>query len=58
MELKEYRQRPKWIDSLTDTDRYEWYLFAKKNLSDMKRRGDCSALEQAILEYEKKNGII
>jgi len=56
-QLNEYNTHPKWIDSLTPEEAHQWYLYAKRDLPLFKSRGDASALEQAIVDYEKRHGI-
>lgn len=56
--LNELRNYPKWIDSLTTEQRYQWYLRAKDIVIRLKRMGDDTTdLEVAIKDYEVRNGI-
>lgn len=56
--LTEYREYPKWIDTMTKDEQHEWYLRIKKTLPMFKERIDTSVLEAAIKEYEMRNGIV
>jgi hypothetical protein len=56
-ELNEFNNN-KVIDSLTDEERYEWYLRIKESLPILKRNMDVTALEIAIKEYELRHGIV
>ena len=56
-QLNEYNDYPKWIDSLTEEQRYEWYLRAKEFVLRFKSTSDTSRLENAITNYEIRNGI-
>ena len=45
------------INSLTPNQQREWYLRIKNSLPQLKELGSTIALERAILDYEKRNGI-
>lgn len=45
------------IDSLTDEQRYEWYIRIKKSLPTLKKLGPTDELENAIVAYEHRHGI-
>ena len=45
------------IDSLTDDQRYNWYLRLKQSLPTLKKLGPTDDLENAILTYEHRHGI-
>lgn len=45
------------IDSLTDDQRYNWYLRLKQSLPTLKKLGPTDDLENAILAYEQRHGI-
>lgn len=56
--LNEYHDYPKWIDSLTKEQQYEWYIYIKKSLPQWQKMRDTTELEMAIKEYETKNNIV
>jgi hypothetical protein len=56
--LNEYNEQPKWIDTLTDEERYAKYLEIKQTLHIFQKLGDATALEQAIADYEKRHGLV
>jgi ribosomal protein L29 len=45
------------IDSLTDDERYDWYLRIKETLPNLKKTRDTTQLENAIKEYEIRHNI-
>lgn len=55
--LNEYESSPKWIKTLTKEQQYQWYLKIKETLPRLQKLGPTDDLENAIIEYEKKNGI-
>lgn len=58
-ELNELQNYPKWINSLTKEQQYEWYLRAKEIVVRLQQMGDdSSGLEDAIRSYEKRNSIV
>jgi hypothetical protein len=58
-QLTEYNNYPKWIDTLTKEQQYEWYCRAKKFLVRFKEsEDDIGELEKAVKDYEVKNGIL
>jgi hypothetical protein len=56
--LDEYKDYPKWIDSLTKEQQYEWYVRIKKSLPLWADMLDITELEQAIKDYEIRNKIL
>jgi hypothetical protein len=56
--LNEYKDYPKWIDTLTDEERYKMYLEIKRTLHIFQKLGDATKLEQAIADYEKRHGLV
>ena len=57
-QLNEYKDYPKWIDSLTKEEQYQWYLNIKKSLPTFEKIGDAESLKKAIAEYEVRNNIV
>ena len=56
--LNELHTYPKWIDTMTKEQQYEWYLQAKKSIPTFEKFGDVARLKQAIAEYEIKHNIV
>ena len=53
-QLNEYKDYPKWIDTLSAEQRHEWYLLAKERIKEMDPAADIThRLAQAILTYEQ-----
>ena len=46
------------IDSLTDEQRYEWYLRIKMSLPELKKTNNTEELERAIASYERRHKIV
>jgi len=56
--LTEYREYPKWIDTMTKDEQHEWYLWAKNELlPTLNRFSNTDILETAINDYEEKNNL-
>ena len=56
--LNEYKDYPKWIDSMSKERQYEWYIYAKNEVARLKENNhNVDALLTAILEYESKHDI-
>ena len=56
--LNEYKDYPKWIDSMSKERQYEWYIYAKNEVARLKENNhNVDALLAAILEYESKHDI-
>ncbi len=45
------------IDSLSDKERYAWYLRIKESLPLLKKTRDTTELEKAINDYEIRHDI-
>lgn len=59
MKLNEYNEGPKWYDSLTKEQQYDWYVHIKETLPMWRQTmGDVSQLEHAIKDYEVRNNIV
>jgi hypothetical protein len=37
-QLNEYKDYPKWIDTMTEERQYEWYIYAKKRIGSSSRK--------------------
>jgi len=46
------------IAAFTDEERHEWYLRIKESLPKLQKIYHDGAIEKAILEYERKHGIV
>ena len=57
-QLNELKNYPKWIDTLTKEQQYEWYVNIKKSLPQWQKIGETNELELAIKEYEIRNNIV
>lgn len=58
--LDEDCEPPRWVEALTDEQRYERYLRAKEVVEMLIRMGDiveAELLKQAIKGYEERHGI-
>lgn len=56
-QLNEFKDYPRWIDSLTKEEQYNWYLRAKEVIEILNRLGDDTVdLNAAILNYETRYG--
>ncbi|CAB4129564.1 hypothetical protein UFOVP116_41 [uncultured Caudovirales phage] len=56
-ELTDHNQKlpsPKWMETIDENERYQFYLQVKKSLPVHALYGDTTALESAIEEYERK----
>ena len=56
--INEFINNPDWMQTLSDEERYKYYLIAKKSLPDLKKRGNSQQLEDAINDYEKRHNIL
>lgn len=54
--LTEYSISPTWIDTLSDTQKYQWYLYAK-DLCKSLIGTELIELTNAIRQYEKINEV-
>ena len=57
--LTEYKDYPHWIDSITPEEQHQYYVFAKKIVTDSSQVVDDSIkkLAQAVADYELKHNI-
>lgn len=53
-QINEYKDYPKWIDTLSTEEQYQWYLKIKESLPVLKKSGDTTRIEKAIAEYERQ----
>jgi hypothetical protein len=57
-QINEYKDYPKWIDTMTKERQYEWYLYAKKEVIRLQENGkNVDSLKDAISEYESIHQI-
>jgi hypothetical protein len=57
-QINEYKDYPKWIDTMTKERQYEWYLYAKKEVIRLRENGkNVDSLKDAISEYESRHQI-
>jgi len=60
MNLQEYNERKKYIDSLTKEQQYEWYQKVRESLPKLRTfmsDEQVSEIIAAIENYEQRNGI-
>lgn len=50
--ITEYKDYPKWIDTVTKEEQYQWYLRAKELLPILERTISTEKLREAIAHYE------